>query len=121
MWRRATIGAPSRAARGGAARRETQPLGRPGEQRTAGGLRASDLVEQCPVRLGIGADAALRGQSRIALRLSGPGLRGPGGPLRSALGVWRKREIRRRYGPKLDVQVDAVEQRARQPALVVFC
>ena len=45
-----------------ATRREAQPLGRPGEQRAAGGVGARDFVQQCPVRLGIGADAALDGQ-----------------------------------------------------------
>jgi hypothetical protein len=103
-----------------AARRETQPLGRPGEQRTAGGLGASNLVEQCPVRLGIGADPALRRQPRIARGLPGAGCRDPTRDRRAALGGGRQREVRRRYRTDIDVQVDAVEQRARQPALVVF-
>src|SRR5947209_16010153 len=40
-----------------AARRETHSLGRLGQQRAAGRLRRRDLVEQGPIRFGIGADA----------------------------------------------------------------
>jgi hypothetical protein len=66
-----------------------------------------------PVRLGIGADPALGGQPRIALGLPGAGCRDPAGDRRAALGGGRQREVRRGYRSDVDVQVDAVEQRAR--------
>ena len=103
-----------------AARREAQLFGRPDQQGAAARLWRRSLVEQRTVRLGIGSDAPLGRQPRITSRLPGTCCRDPMGDRRAALGRRRQSQIPRRNRGDLDVEVDAVKQRARQPRLILL-
>ena len=103
-----------------AAGRKPQSFSRSDQQRTAGRLRGRNLVEQRSVGFGVGANSAFRSRGRVARRLSCAGRRDSPGDRRTALGGRRQSEIGRRHRRNIDMKIDAVQQRARQPALVVL-
>ena len=91
------------------ARRETQSLRRPQQQRVATRLGARDLIEQCPIRVGVGSDAPLDRQRGIARRLSSTGCGNATSDRRTPLGGGRQSEIPGGYGGDVDMNIDAVQ------------
>ena len=89
--------------------RETQSLCRPQQQRSATRHGAGDLIQQCSVRFGIGADAPLGRQCGIARRLSGTGCANATSDRRTSLGRRRQSEIPGGYGGDVDMNIDAVQ------------
>jgi hypothetical protein len=103
----------SRAPRGAAAR----PPGRAARGRRARGSRPRRAMPRRP-RHWCGCRARRAAPHSAGLAWRGPSR--PGRDRRASFGGERQRQICRGHGPDVDVQVDAVEERARQPALVVF-
>jgi len=91
------------------ARRETQSLRRPQQQRVATRLGARDLIEQCPIRVGVGSDAPLDRQRGIARRLSSTGCGNATSDRRTPLGGGRQSEIPGGHGGDVDMNIDAVQ------------
>jgi len=102
------------------ARRETQSLCGPQQQRSATRLGARDLIEQCPVRFGVGTDAPLSRKCRIACHLSAAGCSDATSDHRAPLGGRRQSKIRRRHSGDVDMKIDTVEQRTRKPRLIIY-
>ena len=76
-----------------AARRKSQSLYRPQQQCPAARFGARDLIEQCSVRFGVGADAPLRRERGIACGLSGAGRGNTTSDRRTPLSGRRQRQI----------------------------
>ena len=90
------------------ARRETQSLYRPQQQRAASRFGARDLIKQCSVRFGVGPDASLRREHRVARGLSGTGCGNATSDRRAPLGRRRQRQISGRHGGHVDMKINTV-------------
>ena len=101
-----------------AARGQVHALGRAQQQLAAAGVGRRDLVEQLALDLGVGAQlGARRAGEALGLELARAG--DPGGDPGARLAGRRRAHLGGGERRHLDVQVDAVEQRARDPRLVV--
>jgi len=76
-----------------AARRKTQSLCRPQQQCPASRFRARDLIKQCSVRFGVGADASRRGEGGVTRDLSASGRGNATSDRRTPLSGRRQRQI----------------------------
>ena len=97
-----------------AARRQPERVGGLRQQALAVGIRCGVGLQGLAIGFGVAAD----GGAGIARSLPGPCGGDAGGDLRAGLGRRRQREIGGRQRRHLDVQIDAVEQRPRQFALI---
>ncbi len=88
------------------------------QERHAGGIGPRHLLQQRPIGGGVAADVRGAGGG-VALRLERAGARHPLSHLAAALRGRRQDEIGGGDGRHLDMQIDAVDQRARQPHLIV--
>ena len=95
--------------------------GQPHCRRRIGEQLASRIVGGCNFLQNLAIRLRIRSNARavVAIGLQLTGGRNPASNLGAALGRWRKREIGGRNALHFDVKVDAVEQRTRNPCLIV--
>ena len=82
-----------------------------------GAVGARDILQHVGGGCRIGGDAG-KAERGIAFKLHGAGSRHAGGDLFAAFGRRRQDQVGGGDSRHLDVEIDAVEQRARQPGLV---
>ena len=97
-----------------------EAVGRLQQQALALGIGRGQLVEQLPVQFGIGADAAVLRQPRIARPLPRARRRDPRRHLGRAFRRRRQREVGGPHRRHVDVQIDAVEERPRDARLILL-
>lgn len=101
-----------------AACRELEPVGGLGEEVPAGGLGCRQFLQQFAVELGVAMRAALLGHVLDAVRLDAARGGDADRDVGRGFGGRRQREIGGAYRRHVDMQVDAVEQRAGDLRLV---
>ena len=102
------------------ARRELEALGGIEKKFLPLGIGRRDLIEELAVGLGVGADAALRGECCEALHLTRARLGDARGDIGAPLRRRRQGEIGGFHGGHVDMEVDAVEERAGDLRLVIL-
>jgi hypothetical protein len=94
--------------------------GRLAQQTQSSVIRHRNLLQQLPRAIGVGAHAhRCRAERREPRPLDAAGPRHAQRNLSTSLARRRQYQVRRRDLSNLDLQVDAVEERPRQPRLIV--
>jgi hypothetical protein len=106
-------------------RRQFHPVDGVGQQRLAGGVRRGDRIQKLAVGFGVGADrrvadGAVTDEALIASGLHGARLRDARRDLGRTLGWRRQRQVARRNGGDIDVEVDAIEYRPGNLRLILL-